>query len=112
MDWETWGLPLLILSGGRSVGIFLATRTNKPDSGARPEEDLTARKEALQGIRDVLLEFFLGPPRSLVDDVVAVLAAVDQPAQFTTDPGHGPTEQLVGPRADLAGQLARQLRDR
>ena len=47
MDWETWGLPLVILSVGLSAGIFLATRTQNTDVAVRPEEDHAARREAL-----------------------------------------------------------------
>ncbi len=47
MDWETWGLPLIILSVGLSAGIFLATRTIDADAEQRPEEDHSARKTAL-----------------------------------------------------------------
>ena len=40
MDWETWGLPLMILSVGLSAGIFLATRTTTADTAARPKDCL------------------------------------------------------------------------
>ena len=47
MDWETWGLPLMILSVGLSAGMFLATSTRVSDTVSKPEEDLSARRDAL-----------------------------------------------------------------
>ncbi len=88
MDWETWGLPLIILSAGLSVGIFLATRTRDTDASDRPEEDHTARKEALlEQIRELDADRekmdaaeYERRRDALIDDAAAAQRALARPA--------------------------------
>ncbi|MFT5680094.1 MAG: cytochrome c-type biogenesis protein CcmH/NrfG [Myxococcota bacterium] len=99
MDWETWGLPLMILSVGLSAGIFLATRTGNADTDQRPEEDHNARKTALmEQIRELDADREKMPPgdyaarrETLISAAAATQRALEQPDAVAPAPSRPPS---------------------